>query len=365
MWECHVIEGLEGGRFAIYLKVHHGQFDGIGAARLIENVLTRDAIVRDLLPPWAVGTVSNRSRDATGGEHSPHVPAVGDRGRVTQIVDGVGDLVSNVFSAATGTGSALTAFARMTSKIVLGGERSLTGPFQAPQTVFNRPISAQRRFATQEYDLSRFKIIAKTAGVTINDVFLAISGGAMRRYLLALDALPDRSVTGQVPVSLRRGDGGAVGNELGFIYARLHTEIADPVERLHAVRASTVAGKSVQEALPADALTPFTFLMTGPFILQVILGLSGHVPPAANLVISNVPGPRQTLYFNGARVDNIYGPSVLFHGQALNITMSSYTDRANVSFTGCRDSMPHMQRLAVYTGEALSELEAALNIAVG
>jgi WS/DGAT/MGAT family acyltransferase len=365
LWECHVIEGLEGGRFALYLKLHHGQVDGMAVTRLIEGVMTRDPSVRDLLPPWAVGVEGNK---AAGDAPTPRTDAPAPRvdrslaSTVVNAVGGAGDLAGGLAHAAWDAGSAVNTFTRMTSKIVLGNGRDLTGPFQAPRAIFNGRISAQRRFATQHYDLARFKHVAKTANVTINDVFLSISGGAMRRYLSELDALPKRSIVGQVPVSLRKKDSAALGNKIGFIYARLHTEISDPVERLNAVHASTQAAKSVQESLPDGAVTPFTFLLTGPYMAQIMLGMGGYVPPAANLVISNVAGPRQTLYYNGAKVENFYGPSVLFHGQALNITMSSYDSTANVSFTACRDSMPHMQRLALYTGDALAELEAALGI---
>lgn len=366
LWECYVVEGLEGRRFALYMKLHHGQFDGMGATSLIEKVMTRDPVARDLLPPWTVGVKGN-SRPDDRPKADPPTPLAQEDGRsiptgVAHVVDGAGDLAGGIVHAAANAGSAVSAIARMTSKIMLGKGRDLTGPFQAPRAIFNGRVSAQRRFATQHYDLGRFKALAKAADVTINDVFLSVSGGALRRYLAELDALSKRSIIGQVPVNVRKNDSGAVGNQIGFIYARLHTDISDPVQRLQAVHRSTQAAKAVQEALPDGAVTPFTMLLTGPYMAQIILGLGGHVPPAANLVISNVVGPRQTLYFNGAKVENIYGPSVLFHGQALNITMSSYAGHANVSFTGCRDSMPHMQKLAVYTGEELGVLEGALGI---
>jgi WS/DGAT/MGAT family acyltransferase len=366
LWECYVVEGLENGRFALYMKLHHGQFDGMGATSLIEKVMTRDPSARDLLPPWTVGVKGN-TRPGDADKVIPLSLPAQDNGRtvqsgVAQVVDGAGDIAGGLLNAAANAGSAVTALARMTSKILIGEDNELTGPFQAPRAIFNGRISAQRRFATQHYDLGRFKVLAKAADVTINDVFLSVSGGALRRYLAELDALSKRSIVGQVPVSVRKTDSGAVGNQIGFIYARLHTDISDPAERLQAVHRSTRAAKAVQESLPDGAVTPFTMLLTGPYMAQIILGLGGHVPPAANLVISNVVGPKQTLYFNGAKIENIYGPSVLFHGQALNITMSSYAGRANVSFTGCRDSMPHMQKLAVYTGEELANLEASLGI---
>lgn len=343
LWECHVIEGLEGGRFAIYMKFHHGQLDGVATARLFEGFLTPDSSARGMLPPWAVGVYGNGDREVKQQNTTPR--------------EGAGFRKS-----ISGFAGATKALIQMTAKLRSGSEAELTGPFQAPNTIFNGRISAQRRFATQQYDLARFKRVAKAANVTVNDVFLSITGGAMRRYLSEFDALPERSVTGQVPVNVRPSGQAGVGNQIAFVYARLRTDIEDPIDRLAAVHSSVAAGKALHESLPAESVAPFTMLLSGPYIAQTILGLGGRVSPAANLVISNVAGPSVPLYFNGAGIEEMYGPSVLFHGQALNITMFSYAGRANISYTGCRDSIPSMQKLAVYTGEALDELEAAVGV---
>jgi diacylglycerol O-acyltransferase len=344
LWECNVIEGLENGRFAIFLKFHHGQMDGVGAARLISRVLSPDPEAKGMVPPWMVG-MQSRTRPE------------GDRPKTKEVRKPRTGFNPAGLPAATG---ALVGLAR---DVLVDKKAETAAPFQAPNTVFNRRIGAQRRFATQHYDLARFKRVAKSADVTVNDVFLSIAGGALRRYLAEMGQLPDRSLVGQVPVNIRRAGDTSVGNKLAFIYAFLRTDIEGPVERLRAVNASTTAGKARHEALPDEAVESYTMLLLAPYMTQLLFGLGGLVPPAANLVISNVPGPKERLYFNGATVDQIYGPSVLFHGQALNITMSSYADQADIGFTGCRYTLPSMQKLAVYTGEALSQLEAALGVA--
>lgn len=349
LWECHVIEGLEHGRFAIYMKLHHGQLDGVGAARLVSRVFLPDAKARGQMPPWSIG-MQTGPRPAAAPEAAPESesPAKRKRAGLQQVLSAMPQV--------------LGALGGMTRDAFSGTHPEVVVPFQAPKTIFNGRIGGQRRFATQTYELARFKRVAKAGGVSLNDVFLSISGGALRRYLGELDALPGRSLVGQIPVNVRPAGDTSVGNAIAFIYARLHSDIENPVERLKAVHASTEAGKNRHESLPAAGVDPFTMLLLGPYMAQVILGFGGYTPPAANLVISNVPGPRQRLWFNGARVDQIYGPSVLFHGQALNITMSSYVDEVNIGYTGCRDSLPSMQKLAVYTGEALDELESALKL---
>lgn len=344
LWECHVIEGLEGGRFAIYLKLHHGQLDGMGAVKLMQRVYSHDPERRGMRPPWAVGMrVTGESRPSDSG-HAAVKPPVPSRAQMAMSVPKALRSLTNLARDAYGKRNP-----------------DVKAPFLAPSTVLNRRIGPQRRYATQHYSLDRLKRIAKLGSVKMNDVFMAISGGGLRRYLLEIDALPDRPLIGQVPVNIRPGGDESVGNALSFMYITLGTDVADPVERLQAIARSTAASKRHHESLPPEALSPYTMLLVGPYITEVILNLGGRVPPAANLVISNVSGPRERMYFNGARVEHIYGPSVLFHGQALNITMSSYADEVDVGFTGCRDSLPSMQRLSVYTGEALDELEAALS----
>lgn len=340
LWECYVIEGLEGDRFAIYLKLHHGQVDGMGAVRLMSRVFSTDPLARDMQPPWSVGLKAS----ASSGD--------GNAGYLAKL-QGLQRTLNAVPKAATTMGKLyLEAFS--------GAPDSAVAPFQAPWTILNERIGAARRYATQHYTLDRLKRVAKLGGVTVNDVFLSMCGGALRRYLTEFSQLPEKSLIAQVPVSIRSDDDASVGNALAFIYVALGTDIEDPILRLDAVSKSSEAGKKTHRDLPQASVDPYTMMLQGPWISQVVSNLSGRVPPAANLVISNVPGPRERLHFNGARVEHIYGPSVLFHGQALNITMSSYAGDLDAGFTGCRESLQSLQNLAVYTGEALEEIEAAL-----
>ncbi|MFE6926104.1 wax ester/triacylglycerol synthase family O-acyltransferase [Nocardia sp. NPDC057663] len=356
LWECHVIEGLENGRFAVYLKFHHGQLDGVGAARLIGRVFTNDADARGLLPPWSAGLRGNVPAPAPLRSIATEAAA--------STVSAWGKFgAAGKFCRAVGSGVvAARALMDMAAAVRTDRTGDLTRPFQAARTPFNHRICNQRRVATQHYDLARFKRAAKAADVTVNDVFLTAFGGALQRYLRELDAVPDGPVVGQIPVNVRELNTASMGNALAFIFARLRTEIADPLVRLQAVHRSTKAAKSFHRALPPAAVMPFTMLLSGPQMALLMANLGGFGRPAANLVISNVPGPVDQLYFNGAQVQEIYGPSVLFHGQALNVTMSSYAGKAVISFTACSKSLPHVQRLAVYTGAALEEIEQALEL---
>ena len=140
-----------------------------------------------------------------------------------------------------------------------------------------------------------------------------------------------------------------------IMLADLGTSIADPVKRLHWIHSSTLGAKEHLQSLPKSGLNNYTMLFMAPYIMGMLTGAAGRIKPMFNLAISNVPGPDQTLYLGGAKLEAMYPVSVLMHGQALNITCLSYAGKLNFGFTGARDALPHMQRLAVYTGEALDE----------
>lgn len=350
LWECHVIDGLSNDRFALYLKFHHGQLDGVGCARLLARILSPVEQTGDLLPPWAAesGDCSRTVPPAkpapnSDGSEAAHPKAAGRQG-LTALVD------------------AVSVISRMCWGIRTGRAPDLVGPFQAPTLMFNGRIGSRRQFVALHYDVARLTRIAEATGVTVNDVYLALVGGGLRGYLQEQNALPEQSAVGQIPVNIRRDGQSPLGNALAFLYARLHTDIADPVERLRAVHRSTSASKQLHQSLSDAAVLPFTMLLSSPFITQAVLGLTGRLRPAANLVISNVPGPRERLYFNRSRVETIFGPSVLFHGQALNVTMSSYAGQADIGFTACPDSVPDIDTLASQTHATLTDLEVRLAI---
>jgi diacylglycerol O-acyltransferase / wax synthase len=243
-----------------------------------------------------------------------------------------------------------------------GDYAQIASSVQAPHSILNARISRNRRFATQQYEFVRLKALGAQHGTTLNDVALAVIGGGLRRFLSELGELPDRSLVAFVPVNVRpKGDEGG-GNAVGAILAAMGTDIADPVERLKSITASTRASKAQLQTMSTAAILAYSAALLAPAGAQIVGALTGVQPPwpyTFNLCVSNVPGPREPLYFNGSRLEATYPVSIPMHGMALNITLQSYADTMNFGFVGCRDRLPHLQRLAVYTGDALDELEKA------
>jgi diacylglycerol O-acyltransferase len=344
LWELHVIEGLADGRIAFYAKVHHAMFDGVGAVRAMQAAFTETP--EEQRPPiWAIEPPRRR---ASGASSAPIAGAGG--GLVAPLLAALRASAEIV----PGIGSGLWEIVRTAATA------SDAQPFQAPPTLFNVPISGSRRFAAQSYSLARLRAIGKAAGATVNDVTLAVCAGALRRYLQAHDALPDRPLTAMVPVSVRAADEEG-GNRVTMLLANLATDVADPGERLRRIVASTTTAKERMARMTRLEQVAHAAAMGAPIGPSI---LTGHARrrPIFNVVISNVPGPRRTLYMNGLRLDEAYPLSIPIDYLALNITISGYCDQLGFGYTACRRSVPGLQRMLDHTDEALAELEGAAGL---
>jgi len=339
LWEVHIIEGLENNRFALYMKMHHSQVDGVGGMKMLQKMLSTDSRAEGMLPPWSIGRGS-------GDNPKPKGPRL--------------SLQDQLKTQAATLPSVIKALSEVARDTVNQRDPAHAAPFVAPKSILNRKIGGQRRFATQFYDLARIKAVAKATSTTVNDIFLELCAGSLRRYLDDIQALPNEPLTAGVPVSIRPADDADSGNAISFIIANLNTQINDPLKRLKSIKASINIAKDKLQAMPKASLSNYTMVFMAPYILSLLTGLGGRTKPMFNVTISNVPGPASTLYFNRAKLEQMYPLSLLSHGQALNITVVSYAGQFNVGFTGCRDTLPHMQRLATYMAEELETLEAAV-----
>ncbi len=347
LWECHLIEGLENRRFAVYLKAHHAAMDGMGALTFIRNWLSPVRGQTNGAGPWAIPV--------------PPVPDLevdADKPRVDLRVR---RRCWSVAGIQLRSASELARNLRKMSVQKDNPEGGLMSALHTPRTVFNTAITPQRRLATQLYELSRFKALSAVTGATVNDLSMAICAGAMRRYLLEMDALPDLPLVASFPIALPRTDGKG-GNAVAGFVCPLATNESDPRRRVELINAVTTRTKAQMKNMSPAALDKLTLLGMSPLILGQMTGQLSKWPPFFNLVISNVVGSRDKLYFRGAQMEAIYPISVLFDGYALNCTIVGYADHISLGYTGCRNALPRLQRLAVYSGEALAELEQAYGL---
>ena len=229
--------------------------------------------------------------------------------------------------------------------------------------MFNQSITGSRRFAAQDWPIERMRAIGKATGSTINDVVLAMCSGALRAYLLDHDALPDTGLVAMVPVGLNAkqsqvasADG---GNAVGSVMVQLATDLDDPAARLVAIHRSMRDGKQALSSMTPTQILAMSAIGMAPSILTPMLRMQGIVRPPFNVIISNVPGPRSTQYLNGAKLVGTYPLSIPINGMALNITCTSYDGKMGFGLTGCRRTVPHLQRLLGHLDDELTALESA------
>lgn len=344
-WDMHWIEGLEGGRIATYTKMHHALVDGATGSKILARSLSEDPNDLDTPLFFTLPPPERRKKENPAAD-SPSLASV--LAMTTEQVRrqmgagrDVGKGLLNVLQAAR-------------------GRDDLVIPFKAPKSILNGRISRSRRFATQQFEIARLKAVAKRADATLNDIVLALCATSLRRFLLDLGELPNKPLISMIPVDIRPKDDPGGGNAVGIMLASLGTDIGDPEQRLRTILESTRRAKQQLQGMSREAIMQYSMLIMAPFSLQMLTGTSGRFRPPFNLVISNVPGPEKKLYFRGAELEAVYPVSIPLHGQAFNITCQSYAGTLNFGFVGCRNSLPHLQHLAVYTREALEELEKLL-----
>ncbi|MGB3771269.1 MAG: wax ester/triacylglycerol synthase family O-acyltransferase [Rhodococcus sp. (in: high G+C Gram-positive bacteria)] len=341
MWELHIIEGLDDGRVALYSKIHHSLVDGVSALKLFEKTLSSDPDARDCGPIWN--------------------PALFERKKTAEVVktDGGGGLISTISSGAKVAGQLAgvgPAAARIGVNKIRGNDMVL--PMSAPRTMLNVPIGGARRIAAQQWSKTRIKDVASALEVTMNDIVLTMCSGALRSYLIDRNALPDQPLIAMVPVSTREAGADADGgNAVTTVLCNLGTDQPDPERRLASVVSSMNEAKAVMRDLSPLQALGFGAAVMAPLLLTPVPGFVRNTPPPFNVIISNVPGPKTEMYWNGARLDGVYPASIVLDGQALNITLATNADHVNFGLVGDRRSVPSLQRMLTHLDTALEELE--------
>ncbi|MCB8746241.1 wax ester/triacylglycerol synthase family O-acyltransferase [Rhodoferax sp. U2-2l] len=363
LWKMFVLDGLASGEKAYYFKIHHAMLDGHAATALAAALFDTAPVVLKTgtrkrgaaaqlrsRPPGALRLVAAAlRRDA-----SQYVKLVRVLPGVARTLAGLarssgGDAAASAANRGAGNGKAAS---------------SLTGMAFAPRTPINVAITRERGFAFEAVPLADIKAMASACDATVNDVVLTVCGGALRRYLARLGPLPKKSLIASMAISLRDKGNTDFHTQATLSLVSLATRIKDPLKRLQAVRSHTTATKAV--ARHAKTALPTDFPSIGaPWLIGTLANLYGRagvsevLPPLANVLISNVPGPAMPLYVGQARMTGYWPVSIVEHGIGLNITLMSYAGQLCVGFTAARCAVPNVRQLADDFVAAYGELRQA------
>jgi WS/DGAT/MGAT family acyltransferase len=345
LWRLTVIEGLASGQIALYSKIHHALLDGQGGIALATALLDIEAKI-----PKAAEAHVPSEPDEVPGTRARAGTAM--RATASQFAKLIRALPATFSLARKGLSEAGSLLGKLRDTVLL-----------APRTPYNVNIGGERAFAIASVDLGRVKRIAKAHGVSLNDVVLAMVAHAVREHLKRAKALPDEAMVVAMPISLRGSGDGEANNQVSMAQCALPTHLVDPVERLRAIHLATMAIKNRVAAFKDLIPTDFPGLAApiwaaGLSRLWARAHISERLPPLANVVVSNVPGPPVRLFLAGAELQNYYPVSIVTHGLALNFTLQSYCGSLDFGVIAAKDVVPRPDTLARALVKALDVLEA-------
>jgi diacylglycerol O-acyltransferase len=383
LWEFYVFEGMKDNEIGLYSKMHHACIDGGAGAALTSMIYDLTPVPRQVDPPTA-RKVAPEPRDiaanlidsyqqlwrqpfdAVAAPKSIELPRSGKSDIGSILFDNAMFQIESAMRFASSVPTMLKSVSEVIGKISDPKSRDSLANMVSPPTILNKAISSERSFAGTTISLSRAKAVAKQAGGKLNDVVLALSSGVVRRYLLSQGALPTKSLTAAVPISLREEGNTDSNNQVFGMICAIATNVEDPKARLEAIIAQSTKSKEMSHPLRAFMPQVSNISMLGaPIVVQILAllysrsDLSNVLPPAANITVSNVPGPRQTLYAAGAELLHIFPVSISTHGLALNITVQSYRDQLDFGFIAGANIIPHVQVLCDMLPLEFDALEAA------
>ncbi|MBD0281772.1 MAG: wax ester/triacylglycerol synthase family O-acyltransferase [Thermoleophilaceae bacterium] len=366
LWELYLIQGVEGGRVALLTKIHHAVVDGVSGSEILSILLDPSPEGREIPPP---------PPEADGGERPP--------GDLQMLARGLLGLPRQPLRAVKALPTTLPNVTELPGANALPGmptlTRALTGVRRAlgsdedpnvlevttarpPRTCFNGPISAHRRFAFGSLSLDTVRRIKNELGVRVNDVVVALCAGALRGWLEERDELPDDPLVAMVPVSVRTTEErGTFGNRVSMMVVPIPTNESNPGRRVQRTHEYLRRAKERHRALPANLLTDATrFIPPAVMALaaRTTVDVLGRTRPPVNVVISNVPGPREPLYCAGAQLQAHYPVSVVVDGVGLNITVMSYRDHLDFGIVADREQVDDVWSLLAGAGRALDELKS-------
>ena len=342
LWEVHVIDGLEGGRFALYQKMHHACADGVTMMRWTAENLATTAEDLALKPIWTQAHDRRPDRESPGGP----------------------ELLATIWSGAAETARRALGLGRLATMMALETasltKNAIALPFLATaKTPLTGTVTKGRQFASAAVPMERVNLIRKRTRSTLNHIALTCLDGALRRYLEEHGYELERPITIQMPVNLRPPGEKRAGNKIGIIQVELSPPTDDPYVRLRNIGFSLRGVRNMVDSVAAEAIESYTVISGLVALTAETLNLSNTLPPMSNTLVSNVPGPKDFLYLLGAKMTEMHPISTLPPSNLLNITLVSYADQLFFGLIAT-DQVSHLDRLGTYVQEAFTELEDAV-----
>ena len=345
MWEFHLIEGLSGRRFAFYTKMHHALADGMTMNRWFTESGSLSPEIADSPPIW------ERHRTPRSDEGD-------DPGFIPLIIEGIKTLGGGVKTAFDLT----TLSAKLVQRRFWDGNRNVILPFGAPRTRLNVMPGAARSLAAISFPLALFKAIGKSQDVSVNDVLMTVCDMAINRYYEVKGQVLEDPLVVYMPVNIRSEKDPQSGNMISAIQVRLASSHGDPLQSLQQVKDSSRTAREIFSGFGKPAIQIYALVVALLAQFEETLKLDKLLPPAMNLVISNVPGPRETMYFRGAKAISAFPISTLPPLTALNVTANSYAGILNIGLVSGRTAIPDLQALSDLMEEAIDELATAAGV---
>ena len=347
LWEFHLIEGMSGRRFAFYVKIHHSLCDGITFGRWLVDCTSTSPQDLSTPPLW------ERDRRPDDSEER-------EVDYVQLIIDGISNLGGGIVTAVGVT----KLVAKMVQRRFFDRDAQIALPLSAPKTSINVPTGAARTLSFTSYGLEDLRAVGKSQGGSINDVIMTMCDLAMNRYFREHGDSPEGPLVAYMPVNIRtEGDDGD-GNLLTLLQVKLASSHQQPLEAFAEVHESIVSAREVFSGVPRTAVQYYSLMVALMSLFEEVLKLDKILPPVNNLVISNVPGPAEKMYFKGAEILGLYPISTLPPITALNVTAVSYNGRLYFGLIAGRTVVPDLSVLTSYLDQAFGDLAEAAGVPV-
>ncbi len=339
LWELYVVEGLEDNRMAIFVKIHHSLVDGKGFMQFLHAGLSHspDNISDKLL-------FQNSHQQNTKEEVSWS--------------DGLLSFISDISDQAKSLPDIAKFLVEVTGNKLL--KKSFTSlPFEAPKSFLNQKISGHRKLVSCEIPLSKLTELSKRAGCTINDLALCICSNALRQYMLVNDVMEKSSLIALLPVALPKID--SQGNSLSSILCEMGTNISEPTDCLRKIYNSTSESKRLLKGMSQAAQENINLINQGPFVFLESMNLSSKFKPSFNLIVTNVPGPKDALYLNGAKLESVSPIPFLCDGHGLMIAITGSENSVEIGMLACPKSVPNVESITESLPQMFDQLEASID----